>query len=109
MTDARAFVVGRACFDPRPSAPNVTPLFTGPRVVAEGRSPAQRVVRAHRIIEDAARELHSGDRGSGLRLLGHAMATHLALTVGQAEAGAFFNLLATLAADTRAPDPESAA
>lgn len=90
-------------------ASNVTPLFTGPRVVSEGLSPAERVLRAHRIVEDAARELHSGDRGSGIRMLGHAMATHYALSVGPEAAESFFRLLATIAADTRAPDPESGA
>lgn len=87
----------------------VTPLFTGPRVIASGLSPAERVVRSHKLVEEAARELTTGDAGSGVKALVFASATHLALTIGQDEARAFFEMIARLAGDTIPVEPEPAA
>lgn len=105
----RPFVVGRAEFaPPRPGA-TVTPLFTGPRVIASALSPAQRVVRSHKLVEDAARELATGDPGSGVKALVFAAATHLALTIGQDEARGFFEMIGRLAGDTLPVTPDDGA
>lgn len=86
----------------------VTRLHRGPVLVAEGLSPAERVWRSHALVEQAARELHCGSPGSGVKPLVHAAATHLAMTVGPDEAGAFFDMIAGIARQVRT-DPEPAA
>lgn len=68
----------------------------------------ERVRRSHRIVEQAVVALHAGDPGSGVKSLCFAAATHLALTLGPAEANAFFQMLAGVAGQVR-PDQESAA
>lgn len=88
---------------------NVTPLFTGPRVIASGLSPAERVLRSHKLVEDAARELNTGSPGSGVKALVFAAATHLALTIGKDDARGFLEMIARVAGDTVSDDPEPAA
>lgn len=87
----------------------VTPLFTGPRVIASGLSPAERVVRSHQMVDEAARALSTGDPGSGVKSLVFAASTHLALTIGTDEARAFFEMIARVAGDTTPVEPEPAA
>lgn len=86
----------------------ITPLFRGPVLVAETPSPAERVLLSHRWVEKAARELHAGAPGSGAKALVFAAATHLALTIGADEAGAFFDMIAGVAREVRT-EPEPAA
>lgn len=86
----------------------VTPLRRGPVLVAQGPSPAERMLASHRLVEAAARELHAGDPGSGVKALTFAAATHLALTIGPENAGAFFDMIAGVARQVR-NEPEPAA
>jgi hypothetical protein len=71
-------------------------------------SPAERMLRSHRLVEQAARDLHTGDPGSGVKALAFAAATHLALTIGPDKAGAFFDMIAGVAREVR-DEPEPAA
>ena len=89
----------------------VTPLFGRPHIVASGPSPAERVMRSHQIVSEAAVELYDGHPGSGVKAVVFAAATNLALTIGQEEAGAFFDMIAGIARDTQPVplDPEPAA
>jgi hypothetical protein len=80
-----------------------------PRLAASTLSPAERVVRSHKLVESAASELTTGDPGSGVKALVFASATHLALTIGQDEARGFFEMIARLAGDTLPVEPEPAA
>lgn len=89
-------------------AAKLTSIRGGPVLVATSPSPAERVMGSHRLVEQAARELTSGDAGSGVKALTFAAATHLALTIGPDEAGAFFAMIAGVARQIR-PDPDSAA
>lgn len=86
----------------------LTSIRGGPVLVTTSPSPAERVMRSHRLVEQAARELTSGDAGSGVKALTFAAATHLALTIGPDEAGSFFDMIAGVARQVR-PDPDSAA
>lgn len=86
----------------------ITPLYRGPVLVAETPSPAERVLMSHRLVEQAARDLTSGSAGSGVKALTFAAATHLALTIGPDEAGAFFEMIASVARQVR-QEPEPAA
>lgn len=90
------------------SDPTITHLYRGPVLVAETPSPADRVLLSHRMVEKAARELHAGAPGPGAKALVFAAATHLALTIGSEEAGAFFDMIAGVAREVR-PDPDAAA
>lgn len=84
----------------------LTSIRGGPVLVASTPSPAERVMGSHRLVEQAARELTSGDAGSGVKALTFAAATHLALTIGPDEAGAFFEMIAGVARQVRSePDP----
>lgn len=88
--------------------PEPTPLFRKPRLIAASLSPAERVLRSHDIVTDAARTLHDGSPGSGVKALGFAASTQLALTIGPDAAATFFELLADQARNIR-PDPGDAA
>lgn len=107
MSD-RPFVFGRASFAPTATT-NVTPLFTGPRVISSGLSPAERVLKSHKAVEAAAQELTDGSPGSGVKALCFAAATHLALSIGSEEAKAFFQMIAGVAGEVGKSDPEPAA
>lgn len=89
----------------RPSA-TITRLFRGPRIIASGLSPAERVLRSHKLVEAADRELATGDPGSGIKALVFAAATHLALTIGQDQARGFFEMIARLAGGTVPASPD---
>lgn len=82
----------------------VISLFTPPRVVASTPSPAERVIRSHKLVEQAAHECGDGRPGSGVRSLLFAAGTHLALTIGPDEARKFLEMVARVAADIR-PEP----
>jgi len=84
----------------------VTPFYRGPVLVSNDLSPMERVRHSYKLVDQAARELHAGDPGSGVRSLSFAAATHLALTIGPEEAGAFFTMIAGVARQVRTePDP----
>ena len=84
----------------------VTPFYRGPVLVTDGPPPAERMLASHRLVERAARELHAGDLGSGVKALTFAAATNLALTIGPENAGAFFDMIAGVARQVRTePDP----
>lgn len=79
---------------------SVTPLFTRPRVITTGLRPAERVLRSHKLVEQAAHDLATSDPGSGVKSLVFAASTHLALTIGKEDARAFFEMIARVAGDT---------
>ena len=87
----------------------VTPLHRGPVLVSDTPSPAERVARSHKLVERAARELRDGSKGSGVKALCFAAATHLALTIGRDEAGDFFAMLAGVARQVGMKGPDDAA
>ncbi len=67
--------------------------------------PAARTIASHRIVDQASRDLHAGDAGSGVKALVFASATHLALTIGADAAGDFFEMIARIAREVRPPEP----
>lgn len=83
---------------------SVTPLYRGLVLVPSREGPAVRVARSHKLVEQAATELHDGDKGSGVRALCFAATTHLALTIGADRAGDFFEMLARVAREVRPPE-----
>lgn len=85
------------------------PLLSDPAYARSG--PADRLLRAHKIVEQAAIELHDAGKESGVKALVFAASTHLALTLGAAEAGAFLNMVASVARQGRRPsfEPEPVA
>lgn len=82
----------------------ITPLHRGPVLVASNPSPTERVLRAHKIVEQADRDLSTGKAGSGVSAVVFAAATHLSLTIGPAAAEeCFLRALANIK-----PSPEAA-
>ena len=88
--------------------PEPTPLFRRPRLITTTLSPAERVMKSHEIVSRAAKTLHDGYPGSGVKALGFAASTQLALTIGPDAAATFFELLADQARNIR-PEPGDAA
>lgn len=88
---------------------HVLPFSPRPPQQSEALSPCDRVLRSHKIVETAANLLDTGAPGSGVKSVVFAAATHLALTIGPEEAGAFFNMIAGVAREVRPLGPESAA
>lgn len=85
-------------------AAELTSIRGGPVLVASSPSPAEQVMLAHRLVEQAAKDLHTGGPGSGVRAVVFAAATHLSLTVGAAAAEeCFLRALANIK-----PSPEAA-
>ena len=70
---------------------------------------ADRVLASHRLVEQAAHDLHDGTAGSGVRSLCFAASTHLALATSPEAAGEFFEMMARLARQVGQPDPDDAA
>lgn len=83
---------------------SVTPLHRGPVLIQRRDGPAARVLQSHKLVEQAARDLDGGDRGSGVRALCFAASTHLARAAGADKAGDFFEMLARVARDVRPPE-----
>ena len=82
----------------------ITPLHRGPVLVASNPSPVERVLRAHKLVEQAGKDLDNGEPGSGVRAVVFAAATHLSLTIGPAAAEeCFLRALANIK-----PSPEAA-
>lgn len=77
------------------------PRHRRPVADTDGPPPAERLLRSHWLVEQAARELHAGDKGSGIRALSFAAATQLATTIGPEKAGAFFDMIANVARQVR--------
>ena len=88
--------------------PEPTPLFRRPRLIASTLSPTERVMKSHEIVSNAAKMLHDGSAGSGVKALGFAASTQLALTIGSDAAATFFELLADQARNIR-PEPDDVA
>jgi hypothetical protein len=60
------------------------------RLAHSGLSPAERLLRAHKIVEQAGAELQMDEMGDGVALLCHAAATHLGLVMGPERAAVVF-------------------
>lgn len=86
------------------------PLHHGRLAPQSDCSRADRVLRSHQVVNDAARAFSDGTPGGGVRALCFAASTHLALAIGADKAGDFFEMLARVTREVGKPkEPGDAA